>query len=217
MVNIETYFVNSGPPTVLPALKIPLLGPTVRPMDDGSYRADGLITTTWFWDSALQTELRTFIYTIWGGYTTKNASAFVSGITEENYYSPFSCSIARPQPPNDYEDVNKIWVRNLRVAMNALALQSSTKTAATYTITTSDKLVYANTASNTITFTLPALAGVTADVIYSTEKTSASNNMVLDPNGAETIGGASTRTVTALHGRVDFAKDTSTNWKVVNA
>ena len=84
--------------------------------------------------------------------------------------------------------------------------QELTKTA-NYTVTTSDRFIYANTASGSITFALPAVAGVTPYTVYSFVKSSASNNMVLDGNGGELVAGATTLTKTALNARVDIYTD----------
>lgn len=214
IVNFETYFGEA--PNVQPGDAIPLIAPNKLRTDSGKARRNGFVTVPAKWESVYQTELRTFIYAIFGGYTVASVQVYVTWIGEDGYYSPFLCEIDRPVIGQDYQlSASGFFVEGLQMQLTNPVLQSVTKTAATYTVTTSDKLVYGDTTSNTITLTLPALAGVTADTVYSFQKTATANSLVLDGSGAETVNGTATHTLTALNARVDIVKDGAANWKIV--
>lgn len=65
-----------------------------------------------------------------------------------------------------------------------------------YTLLTNDDVVYKSN-STALTVNLPALAGSNKGrVLYAKNKAGTTNNLVLDGNGAETIDGAATLTLT---------------------
>jgi hypothetical protein len=214
MVNVETYF--DTPPYSLNGAVIPLLGGNKTRVGDFSARRDGIIVSDWNFTEVTRDNFNAFIYAIYGGFTTASKPVYISSIDETGYYSPFLVQMDKPHAGENYRIVNDYWIADLTLPLFDCQLQSVTKTA-NYTVTTSDRLVYGNTASGNITLTLPALATVTADTVYSFQKLSASNTLELDANSTETIAGQTTQAITALNGRLDIAKESATNWIIVNS
>ena len=213
MVNVETLI--STPPTVLPdygGAPMPLLGGAARRTVGGKLRRSGNAVGAWGFPTLDDdfTDLNALLVALYGGYTTASKELYVSTVDTTGHYSPFRCYVDAPYSGDTLDFGVNDHPRNARVLLTGGVLQSATKTTG-YTVTTSDHLLYANTASGSITFALPALSGVNQNVVYSFIKTSASNNMVLDPNSTEQIDGASTKTVTALNARVDIVSN-GTQW-----
>ncbi len=197
LTNIEsTYGLIAN---VLPDARIPLTGGIRRRSLAGVSRADGFINGVLRVDFAAQSELDSFVYAIFGGYTTVSAAKYMSLIDETGHYSSFYGYIDKPSS----SVVSGGYLRNIEFQLAALTLQTVTKTS-NYTVTTADHLVYANTSSGNITLTLPAVAGVAQNVVYSAVRTSGSNTLTLDGNASETIDGAATLAVTANNARVDL-------------
>lgn len=214
MVNVETYF--ETPPYSLEGAVIPLLGNQKTRTGEFSARRDGVIRAQWNFSEATHANFNTFIYAIFGNFTTASKPVYISSIDETGFYSPFLVHIDKPHAGEDYRIVNRYWIADLVIPLFDCQLQSVTKTS-NYTVTTSDRLVYANTAGGNITLTLPALASVTADTIYSFQKSASANVLTLDANASETINSATTQAITALNGRLDIAKESATNWVIVNS
>jgi hypothetical protein len=74
------------------------------------------------------------------------------------------------------------------------AVSVSAKTS-NYTLTDSDDVILGDTTSGNVTLTLPAAASRTGRR-YTVIKTVAANSLIIDGNGAETISGAATQTLT---------------------
>ena len=155
-------------------------------------------------DVAARADLNEFLYARFGYPASADAALYMTLIDEDGHYSPF---LLRAEKPT-FQVSNKALVRQIVFPLWNCVLQSATKTA-NFTVTTSTRLLYADTASGSITFALPAVAGVNANTVFSFVKTASANNMVLDPSGSETIENASTLTVTAQYERVDVYTDGS--------
>jgi hypothetical protein len=210
MVNVETW--ADIPAHVLEEGVAALAGPVRTELMNAATRRDGFVPHAWRFDFESLAQFRTLVYQITGAFfTTQSRQVYISTIDESGYYSPFQCYVEKPYPQEHFR--MQQWVRDIIVPFDDVTLQSVTKTA-NYTITTSDRLVYANTASGNITLTLPAAASVTAHTVYSVHKTSASNTLTIDGNASETINGALTATLTALNGRYDLVSD-GTAWTSV--
>jgi len=156
-------------------------------------------------------ELETFMYAIFGGYTTASISVALSLLDESGHYSPFTGYLEKPRfTPKAGGDLHAPVV----FPLSGLQLQSVTKTA-NYTVTTSDRLIYGNTTSGSVTLTLPNANTVGAHTVFSFVKTAAANNLVIDGDGSQRVGGASTQTLTALYSRLDIVSDGSSAWTVI--
>lgn len=207
LVNVATY--TEFHPSVLPEFVTPLTGKVRRKTYSGVMRHDGYIDSVLAFDLMRVSAFRAFTNAILGGFTTASKAVALTLFTEDEYYTPFTGRIEK----GTYTPVNKDWIRDVRFPLSNLIKQSSTKTS-NFTVTTSTRLLVGDTTSGSITFALPALAGVTANTVYSFVKSASANNLVLDPNSSETIEGASTYTLTALYSRVDIYSDGS-QWKVI--
>ncbi len=203
MVNLETYGLFAHGFEVAP---IPLTGGVRRQSLAAVTRHDGNINGGLYIDYATRAHLNAFVYALFGYPASADVALYMTLIDENGHYSPFSLRAEKPS----FQVADKVHARQIVFPLRKCELQSSTKTA-NFTVTTSTRLLYANTASGSITFALPAVAGVTVDTVFSFVKTSASNNMVIDPNSSELVGGASTLTVTAQYERVDLYTD-GTAW-----
>jgi hypothetical protein len=208
MVNVETLI---DPPQVLDGGRIPSLpGVKTRSLDAVPH-LDGFINSRWIIDVPTDAQRIAFNTAGFGDQVTAGRRVFISSLGDDGHYNPYSVVMDRPLEAIDYALTHGgVYVRGVMVGLYDCLIQSATKTA-NFTVTTSTHLLYADTASGSITFALPAISGVPQNVVYSFVKTNASNNMVLDPNGAETIDGASTKTTTALNARVDIINN-GTQW-----
>lgn len=198
MVNMSTYF-RYPPKSVRSAQPAPLLGGVRRRSLAGLGRADGHINSNLVLDFASQSEYETFVYAVFGSFTTLSVARYFTLFDTSGHFSPYYGYIEQPTINWETSDA----LTNVVFPLANLVFQSVTKTG-NYTVTTADHLVYANTAGGNITLTLPAVAGVAQNVVYSAVKTSASNTLTLDGNSAETIDGAATLAVTANNARVDL-------------
>lgn len=80
-----------------------------------------------------------------------------------------------------------------------------------YTLADNDNTILCDATSGVVTITTPAASGRTGKV-YTVKKTdSSANSCTIDPNGAETIDGASTATNTAQYQSITFTTN-GTNW-----
>jgi len=93
------------------------------------------------------------------------------------------------------------------------AFSSTTKTA-NYTATASDYSIICNNTSGAITISLPAASGCTGRTYVVKKVSAALNNVVIDPNGSETIDGAATRTLALQYESVLIQSDGS-NWVIL--
>lgn len=208
LVNMSTYF-RFSPRSVRSSQPTPLMGGVRRRALSGIGRADGFINSSLALDFASQAQYEAFIYAVFGGFTTASIQRYFTLFDVSGHFSPYLGYIEQPTMNWEASDA----LTNLVFPLSNLVLQSATKTSG-YTVTTSDHLLYCNTASGSITLALPALSGVTQNVVYSAVKTSASNTLTLDPSGSEQISGASTYAVTANYSRVDVYSNGSA-WVVL--
>lgn len=208
MVNVETYL---DAPQVLNMGRVPAVG-SVKERDlAGILTRTGKINSHWLFDAPTDAGRIAFNAAAFGDQTTASAELYISTLDDTGHYSPYLVVVDRPVEQEDYTLVfGGVYVRALTVNLFNCRVQSLSKSA-NYTVTTSDHLIYMDTSGGSRTFALPALSGVNPNVVYSFIKTSASNNLVLDPNSTETIDGASTKTVTALNARVDIISN-GTQW-----
>lgn len=214
MVNLET--VVSVPPTILDDGPAPLVGSVVTRLASGATRRDGFVRHVWRLDLAFRAEFNALMTTLTGAhFTAQSRALYISTIDETGHYSPFACYVERPYPQEHYSLTFGGYIRSLSVPFNALRLQSVTKTA-NYTVTTSDRLIYADTSGGHITLALPAAASVTPNTVYSFEKTAAANVLTLDGDGSELINGSATLALTALRSRADLISN-GTAWTSVSA
>lgn len=208
LVNMSTYF-RFSPRSVRSSQPTPLMGGVRRRALSGIGRADGFINSSLTLDFASQAQYEAFVYAVFGGFTTASIQRYFTLFDVSGHFSPYLGYIEQPTMNWETSDA----LTNLVFPLSNLVLQSATKTSG-YTVTTSDRLLYANTSGGSITFALPAVAGVVANTVFSFVKTSASNTMTLDPNASETINGASTYAVTANYSRVDVYSNGS-QWIVL--
>ena len=75
---------------------------------------------------------------------------------------------------------------------NGLKLNRATKTASTYTLTSTDNIILADATSNNITLSLPAVSGTDGQVYHIQKVDSSTNTVTIDPNASEQINGATT-------------------------
>jgi hypothetical protein len=88
-----------------------------------------------------------------------------------------------------------------------------TNTTTDLTLTESHSIITANTTSGTITITLPAATDAD-NRTYTLIKTNASNSLIIDGDGAETINGNVDLTYTNLYSRVTIISD-GTSWYIL--
>lgn len=87
---------------------------------------------------------------------------------------------------------------------------------ADYTVTTSDrgKLFLANTASNDVSFALPAAATAGSGFVIGVKNVSGTNDAIINPDGAETVDGAATYTMAGDDDTAVVVCD-GTEWHVI--
>lgn len=212
MVNVENYVTH--PPHVLPrfgGLPMPLQGGVGRRVLSGKLRRSGYASGRWMFSDFEDDydDLNALLLALYGDFTTSSRELYISTLDSSNHYSPFLCHVDCPYIGQSHDLFND---HPTAVGFDLIGgvLQALTKSA-NYTVTTSDHHISVDTSGGSRTMSLPALSGVNQNVVYSFVKTSASNNLVLDPNSSETIDGASTKTVTALNARVDIVSN-GTQW-----
>ena len=85
----------------------------------------------------------------------------------------------------------------------------------TYTATANDRVILCDSSAGAWTLTLPAASGVT-DKIYYIKKTDSSGNAItIDPNGTETIDGATTLSISVQYDAYAIVSDGS-NWHAIS-
>lgn len=206
LVNIETNYVD------LPASSLDRLvthsSNRPRTMASGAVRQDGFTNAELFFSVTTADDLNTFMYAIFGGWTTPSVERAISMIDETGYYSPFLVYIGKPIFTTPIGGGLRTQVR---FPLTRVRLQTTSKSA-NYTVTASDRLISVDSTSGSVTLTLPAAASVNPYTVFSAIKTVAANTLTIDPNGSETINGASTLALTARWARVDFYS-TGTLWR----
>lgn len=211
LANVET--ITEYAPHVLPAQLIPLQGPAARRVLSGAVVRNGAVTLPMQWDVMRLSALRALLTTYWG-YTTASASLYASWIDETGHYSPFAVTVSRPYPGDDYQVNDQVWARQISLSAYNWTLQSVTKTA-NYTITASDRLVYADTTGGSVTLTLPAANAVNANTVFSAVKTAAANTLTVQRAGADTVNGGTDTAASASGARIDLVSDGVSAWVTI--
>lgn len=194
-----------------PATRIPYLRPIRRQALDLSIQRNGAIVAPMLWSFVRDAELQAFILMTWGDWTTASKPLYASWLGEDKRFNPYAVTLERPLQGEHYT-LQGIWARELRIPGYGWTLQRLAKSA-NYTVTASDRLIDVDTSGGDVTLTLPSAATPQPYTIFSFVKTSASNNLVLDPNGSELIDGAATKTITSA-GRTDIYS-TGTAWRTL--
>ena len=193
--------------------RIPLLGPSRERTLDGALSRQGNVEVNMQWDLVTMSGHNTLVPLLWGDWLTASAALYASWLDESGHYSPFSVTLERPVSGEHYKNTNGLYLQNYTIPGYKWTLQTVTK-AASYTVTTSDRLIYVDTSGASRTMTLPAASAPQPFTVFSFVKTSASNNMVIDGDGSELIDGATTKTLTALNARADIYSDGSAWYSV---
>jgi len=197
MVNLEiTYGIM---PSVLEDRYVPLTGLVRRRALSGLARHDGAINGVLYCSGIKRADLNTFMDVWFGGWNVAGVQKYLTVITEDAHYTPILAYIEKPV----FRQTDPTWCQDVTFALSNIIPQSLTKTG-NYTVTASDRLIYADTSSGSITLSLPAAGSVPARTVFSAVKNASGNSLILDPNGSELIDGASTKTITAQYSRVDI-------------
>ena len=208
LTNLETL--TGYAPHVLPAARVPLRGPIARRVLSGTVVRNGAVATSMQWDVMKLSDLRALTTTYWGD-AKDSASLFASWLDETGHYSPFSVVVQRPYVGEHYQINDTVWAKEIRLDAFDWRLQSSTKTS-NYTVTTSDRLIYANTASGNITLTLPAASAPNANTVFSFVKTAAANTLIVQRAGSDTLNGGTSVSLTALNARLNVISNGISAW-----
>lgn len=212
ITNVETVL---EAPQHLEAGRIPLAGPDKELSLDNFAVRSGKINVPLRFDAPLDTQRISLNVFLFGDQTTQSKELYASAVDEFGFYSPYLVVVHRPYEQQDYGITTSDYLRAVILPCFNWRIQVATKTA-NYTVTTADRYLKADTTSGSVTFTLPTLASTVADTVYSFHKTNAANSMILDGNGAETIDGSATKTLTANGSRIDIAKIDGA-WKTVRS
>lgn len=206
--------VVSLPPTVLPDGLIPLLPPIKRVMMDKSLQRNGDINAPLRWNVLRLADIDAMIEAWWQSYTIGSRELYAVWLDEQRRYSPYKVTFERPLPNEHYTIVNERYAQEIVIPGRDWQLQSVSKNA-NYTVTSADRLIYVNTVGGNCTMTLPAVGAPEPRTTFSFIKTAAGNNLVVQRAGADTFwDGATSKTVTALNGRIDvYVRDGK--WRVV--
>lgn len=203
------------PPHVLPNQAVPLTRPNARRTLSGAVVRNGAIATPLQWDVLRQRALRDLIALYWPDGEA-SAPLYASWLDETGRYSPFAVVVSRPQAGEDYEMTDSVWARAIRLPAFNWTLQSVTKTTSA-TLTASDRLVYCNTSSATVTLTLPAANAVNPNTVLSVVKTVAANQMIVQRSGSDTLDGGVSVTYTAAGTRADMVSNGVNAWRTIYA
>jgi hypothetical protein len=207
LVNIETLL--GKPPFSLPDRRIPLLASNGRRTLNQALQRNGSINVKLPVSFVTQTNHNAFVYSVFGGFTVASKAVVLSAIDETGYYSPFTAELDRPIEAENYQvSPGGVWLIEYELPFNNLTLQSTTVTGDT-TITSSTRLVYANTAGGNIIITLPAVGTPGTYTPFGVVKTSASNTVTIKDAAAATV-----TTITALYGRKDLITN-GTAWVIL--
>lgn len=212
LTNLETVI---DEPQFLETGRIPLASPNKELSLDNQVTRTGKINAPLRIDTPYETNRISLNIYLFGDQTTQSKELYGTAVDEFGFYAPYQVVVHRPYEQQEYTLTPSDRLRALILPCFNWRIQVATKTS-NYTVTTSDHYLKADTSGGSVTFTLPALAGVTADVPFSFHKTNASNSMVLDGNGAETIDGSATKTLTANGARIDIAKIDGA-WKTIRS
>lgn len=163
-----------------------------------------------------------WVYTYESG-TTTNKTVYTSADKLANATNPFqldangrSTVYAEGNYTLVIKDVNlanAITLNNLYYSVYSADNPNVVSKSADYTTSSTDYLILVNTAAGNITIT-PVMAVGNSGVEHLVIKTSAdANTVIIDPAGSQTIGGSSTKTITAQYQAIGFMSDNS-NWQL---
>lgn len=210
LVNVESLV--SLPPGIAEAQggsPMPLSGEAAQRLLSGRLKRGGRANSAWVWgyfDNDMD-DLLTLRRAIFGDLTTQSKQGYVITLDEHNEWSPFLCHIDAPRIGQTMRLYNSVPY-DITFTLAGGVLQSVTKSS-NFSLALSEHLVYVDTSGGNVTASLPALAGVTADVPYRLVRTSVSNSFTLDPNSSETIDSASTKSVSGANTSVTIIKSGS--------
>ncbi len=97
--------------------------------------------------------------------------------------------------------------------LGANSIINQTSTTRNETATTGIIIILCNCTSNAITVNLPTAVGNKAIIVINKTDNSA-NSITVDPNGAETINGSTTVTISKQYLSLTFVSD-NTNWVII--
>lgn len=200
--NVETPL-GFAPHVLQPGSAIPLVGPRRRQTLDRAVQRNGAINVAMQWSMLRKSALLDWIVATWGDYLTASKALYASWWDETGHYSPFAVTLERPVENEHYRVVNGTWVADVRVPGWGWTLQKVAKSG-DYTVTTSDRLIEVDTSGGDVTLTLPAASAPNPYTVFSFVVVTAGNDLILDGDGAETIDGDATKTLTALNARADL-------------
>ena len=214
LTNIESTI--DTPPHTLEDGWIPLLGPIARRTIGQTVQHNGAIDVPLRWDVLTHAEFNTLIAALFGNYLTGYAQLYASWMDETAAgnpynYSPFTVTLERPYPGSHYNVHDSGNIRNLAIPGYDWSLVSTTY-ASSDTAAVTDGLIYGDTSGGDVTMTLPAASGWPVNVVWPFVKTSASNSLILDADGAATIDGSVTKTLTGLNERANLVRSGASNW-----
>jgi hypothetical protein len=208
LVNVTTL--TEFDPSIESEFLTPLTGKVRRKTYSGIMRHDGYIDSVLFFNLMRVSYYRTFMNTVFGGFTTPSKAVALTLFTEDEYYTPFLGRVEKAA----FTPVNDVWIRDVRFPLSNLIKQTVTKSS-NASLTTSERLVYGNTAGGNVTLTLPAASAIGANTVVSAQKTSASNTLTIQRAGSDTVEGGTSVALTANYGRYDLYSDGVSAWKVV--
>lgn len=210
LVNMSTYF-RFSPRSVRSSQPTPLMGGVRRRALSGIGRADGFINSALTLDFASQAQYEAFIYAVFGSFTTASIQRYFTLFDVSGHFSPYLGYIEQPTMNWETSDA----LTNLVFPLSNLVLQTATKTT-TASLTSSERLVYANTAGGGFTATLCAANAVQASTVVSVVKTSGTGTLTIARAGSDTInGGTSSLTRTTIYSRVDLVSDGASAWTTI--
>ena len=99
--------------------------------------------------------------------------------------------------------------------MSYQAFKSIKTVTASETLDLFDDTVLVDTTSGDVTLTLPTAASSTGKQYSVTKSAGASNDAIVDPNGAETIGGETSIKLPSIGDRITFQSN-GTSWTIVS-
>jgi hypothetical protein len=102
-------------------------------------------------------------------------------------------------------------INSLQAAVEAM--QDVRTVTGAYTATSADETILADASGGAFTVTLPPAAGLVGKR-FTIKRTSASNNVVVDGNGSETIDGAGTKSLNSQYAFISIACN-GANWFIV--
>lgn len=207
MVNIET--VTDDPPFTNADNAVPLTGSVGTRTGSGKWRWDGAINSELRFSMLRRDKYRALAVAMFGAPTVSSAQLYFTLLDEHGYYSPFLFNVDKPQVIG--ETVNGAQVVDVVIPLYGGVLQSTTRTT-TYTMTASDRLVYADTTSGNFTITLPAANAVQGNTVVAVEKIVGANTLTIQRAGADTVNGGTSVTLTANRSRFDLVSDGTNAW-----